>query len=166
MGTDKDKSLPAEADELRRHAEERMQAKTAGVQPPRTEDEMRRLVHELEVHQIELEMQNAELRQARDEVERALEKFTDLYDFAPVGYFTLDRGEIIRAVNLTGASILGIGRSRLIARRFDQFVAVEARPAFTAFLGKVFAGPSKETCEVALVKEGKKLEPDLSGLKS
>ena len=108
----------------------------------------------LQVHQIELEMQNAELRQARDEVETALEKYTDLYDFAPVGYFTLDRDGIIRAVNLTGASLLGIERSRLIGRRFGLFVAAEARPAFTAFLGKVFASPAKEACEVALLKEG------------
>ena len=56
---------------------------------PQTNTDPQRLLHELEVHQIELEMQNAELRQARDELEVALENYTDLYDFAPVGYFTL-----------------------------------------------------------------------------
>ena len=74
-------------------------------------------------------MQNEELRQARDELETALEKYTDLYDFAPVGYFTLDRDGVIRAVNLTGAGLLGIERSRLLGRRFGLFVADGARPA-------------------------------------
>jgi len=155
MGIDNEKSLLTAAAELRRHAEERLHAKTTEVHPPRTEEDTQRLVHELEVHQIELEMQNAELRQARDEVETALENYTDLYDFAPVGYFTLDRDENIHAVNLTGASLLGIERSRLIGRRFGLFVAVEARPAFTAFFEKVFTSPAKEACEVALLKGGK-----------
>ena len=155
MAIGKDKSLSTEAAELRRHAEERLRTKTAALHPPRTEEETQRLVHELEVHQIELEMQNAELRQARDEVETALEKYTDLYDFAPVGYFTLDRDEIIRAVNLTGATLLGVERSLLLGRRFGLFIAVEARPAFTNFLGKVFTGPSREACEAALLKDVK-----------
>ena len=83
--------------ELRRRAEERLEEKTGTAHPPGTEEEPLRLLHELQVHQIELEMQNAELRQARDEVETALEKYTDLYDFAPVGYFTLDRKGTIRS---------------------------------------------------------------------
>src|SRR5512133_2424911 len=110
MGRDKDKDLSAAA-ELRRKAEERLPAKTVELHLPRTEEEMQRLVHELEVHQIELEMQNAELSQARDEVEKALARYTDLYDFAPVGYFTIDREAGISAVNLSGASLLSVERS-------------------------------------------------------
>jgi PAS domain-containing protein len=68
----------------------------------------------LEVHQIELEMQNEELQEAREAMEALLEKYTDLYDFAPVGYLTLDREGIIREANLAGASLLGIARSALI----------------------------------------------------
>ena len=154
MGIDKDKSQGSEAADLRRHAEERLHAKSAELHPPRTEETPQMLVHELEVHRIELEMQNAELRQARDELETSLVKYTDLYDFAPVGYFTLDRNEIIRAVNFTGASLLEIERSRLIGARFGQFVVQEARPAFSAFLGKLFESRDKETCEVVLKKEG------------
>lgn len=156
MGVDKDKSVSTAAAELRRQAEERMRARTAKVHPPRTEAETQRLVHELEVHQVELEMQNDELRQARDGAEKALEKYADLYDFAPVGYFTLDRDGIIGAANITGATLLGIERSRLIGRRFGLFVAAEARPAFTDFLGKVFTSPTKEACEVPLLSEGKR----------
>jgi PAS domain S-box-containing protein len=110
--------------------------------------------HELQVHQVELEMQNAELRQTRDEVETVLGKYTDLYDFAPVGYFTLDREGIIRSVNLTGASLLGVERSRLIGRPFGPFVTGKARSVFTAFLVKVFTNPAKEAYVVKLLKEG------------
>src|SRR5689334_20106641 len=107
MGIHKDKSRLTEAVERRRHAEKRLCANTAVLHPPRSEEETQRLVHELEVHQVELEMQNAELRQARDEVETSLEKYADLYDFAPVGYVTLDRSGNICSVNLSGASLLG-----------------------------------------------------------
>jgi PAS domain S-box-containing protein len=144
----------AKAADLRRRAEELLRAKTAEDLPIPTEADSQRLLHELEVHRIELEMQNAELRQARDEAEKALDKYTDLYDFAPVAYFTFDRNGVIRAVNLTGAALLGVERARLIGRRFGQFVAIEARTAFAAFLGKVLASPAKEACEVELMKGG------------
>jgi PAS domain S-box-containing protein len=154
MGTDKDKSKLTQAAELRWQAEERLNEKSVELHLPRNEETLQRLVHELEVHRIELVMQNAELRQARDELETALGKYTDLYDFAPTSYFNLDGNEIIRSVNLTGATLLGIERSRLIGGSFGQFVAQEARPAFTAFLGKLFGSRGKETCEVVLKKDG------------
>ncbi|ACM22126.1 sensor histidine kinase, PAS domain-containing [Geotalea daltonii FRC-32] len=153
MGADKEQRLLTEAAKLRSHAEERLQARTAELHPPRSKEEMQRLVHELEVHQIELEMQNAELRQARDEVETVLEKYTDLYDFAPVGYFTLDPEGTIRAVNLTGASLLGVERSRLLGRRFGVFVPINARSFFSELLGKVFASQGKMSREVTLTRE-------------
>ena len=154
MGIDKDKSMLTAVAELRRHAEEQLRAKTDELHPHRTEDARRKVDQELEVHQIELEMQNTELRQAREEVENALEKYTDLYDFAPVGYVTLDRTGIIRAVNLTAAGLTGVERSRLIGRRFGQFVAATDRPAFTAFLGTVFTSRCKEACELAFLNKG------------
>jgi PAS domain S-box-containing protein len=85
-------------------------------------------------------------------VETELENYTDLYDFAPVGYVTLDRKQIIHAVNLTGATLLGIERSRLIGRSFGQFVASEARQRFSEFIRKVFVSQTKEACELALLK--------------
>lgn len=91
---------------LRRQAEERLNATGPETAHPLTGEEVQRLYHELQVHQIELEMQNAELRQSRNEVEEALEKYTDLYDFAPVGYFTLALDTRIHAVNLAGAGLL------------------------------------------------------------
>jgi PAS domain S-box-containing protein len=153
MNTDTPNSTPAGA-ELRRHEEERLRTKTSESHQPRTEEEVQRLVHELEVHQIELEMQNAELYQAREDLEVSLDRYTSLYDFAPVGYFTLDRNEAISAMNLAGACLIGGVRSRLIGRLFGQFVAAADRPAFTAFLGNVLTCRVKESCEVALLNKG------------
>ncbi|NLC70681.1 MAG: PAS domain-containing protein [Desulfuromonadaceae bacterium] len=158
MAVDKNTSLSA-ATELRRQAEERLRAKTAAALPPRTEEELRRLVHELEVHRIELEMQNEELRQARDEKENALEMYTDLYDFAPVGYLSLDRDGTVTAANLTGADLLGIERSLLIGRRFGSFLPENTLAIFCEFLRKVFTSQAKESCEVTLTREGHPSHP-------
>ena len=86
-----DRNTSAEAAELRRWAEARLKALETKSAPTRTEADTQRLVHELQVHQIELEMQNEELRQLRAEAEAGLERYTELYDFAPVGYLTLGR---------------------------------------------------------------------------
>ena len=117
---------------------------------PKTATEPQRLLHELEVHQIELELQNAELRQARDELEVALENYTDLYDFAPAGYFTLAAAGTIRQVNLTGAQLVGIERSRLVGRAFAQLVSVAHRPALNSFLKQVFDGEDKSSIDIEL----------------
>ncbi len=113
----KGQDKPAGAAELRRRAEARFKEKQSSqrseVGDQSTAEETQRLVHELEVHQIQLEMQNEELLQARAEVEAILAQYTDLYDFAPVGYFTLERDGAIRRVNLTGARLLGVERSGL-----------------------------------------------------
>ena len=150
MSIDKDQNLSATATR-RRQAEERLLTTKGTTAPPRTNDEGQRLVHELEVHQIELELQNAELLQARDETALLLEQYTDLYDFAPVGYFTLDLGGTIRSSNLTGAGLLGVERCRLNGRYFRQFLTEEDRPAFATFLNQIFLNPAKATCEAALL---------------
>jgi signal transduction histidine kinase len=138
--------------ELRRRAEEALRAGRV-VSPSDPGDDPQKLLHELQVHQIELEMQNEELRQARDEAEAALEKYTDLYDFAPVGYATLDGAGIIRGINLTAAALLGKERLLLIGRSFAPFVA--SRPSLNAFLGRAIASQGKEACELALVDNGR-----------
>jgi PAS domain S-box-containing protein len=99
-------------------------------------------------------MQNQDVLRAKDELKTALDKYTDLYDFAPLGYFTLDRNGAISAVNLSGASLLGVERSRLLGRRFGLFVAVEARKFFSDFLGNVLVSQTKKSCEVTLTGEG------------
>ncbi len=153
-GNDRNKN-PQATTALRRRAEDRLRAKSAMVHVPSDETESQRLFHELQVHQIELEMQNEELRQAKEELETALDRYTDLYDFAPVGYLTLDRNGIITAANLGGASLLGTERSKLLGQRFGLFVPADSRPTFFEFLGKVFATQAKASCETALTNEGK-----------
>jgi PAS domain S-box-containing protein len=98
-----------------------------------------------------LELQNEELRQSKAEVEAGLERFSDLYDFAPVGYFSLDEQGSILEVNLTGADLLGTEKSRLAGRRFQLFVAPQCRPAFNVFLEGIFGGHEKRSCEVSLL---------------
>lgn len=143
--------------ELRRRAEaqlrERQRNQRSETGDPKSAADTQRLLHELQVHQVELEMQNADLQEARDRLETLLEKYTDLYDFAPVGYFTMDEQGRILEVNLTGAALLGVERSTLINRRLPRFVVPASQPIFLAFLERVFAGTGKQVCQAALLKE-------------
>ncbi len=146
---------PATTAGLRRLAEARLRQRRkarvpeAGVTSPGPGPQ--RLLHELQVHQVELEMQNTELQEARDRMEAMVEKYTDLYDFAPVGYFSLDKQGRILEVNLTGSALLGVERSRLINRRLP--VASASQESFLVFLKRVFAGTGQQVCEAALIKE-------------
>lgn len=81
------------------------------------------LLHELLVHKVELEMQNEELRRAYSSLEEARDRYIDLYEFAPVGYITISREGLINEINLTGSTLLGWERTKLLKRRFSQFVA-------------------------------------------
>ncbi len=151
----KDSDTSAEAADLRRRAEALLREEAAKGAPGRTADDAQRLVHELQVHQVEIEMQNEELRRSRAEVEAGLERYTELYDFAPVGYLTLGRDGAIREVNLAGARLLGVERARLSGRRFGVFVREPDRPVLNLFFEKVFASREKQACEVGLLREGK-----------
>lgn len=137
--------------ELRRKAEARLSKKKDKAQPLTKSDTLR-VVHELQAHQIELEMQNEELIQARAEAEEAYRQYTDLYDFAPVGYFTLGQDGVIRQVNLAGAHLLGVERDKLINRRLGLFISVAHRPAFNTFLVRLLLGQGRETCEMEFLK--------------
>jgi len=143
-------------EELRRQAEERLLRNRQEKTAPSTPEELRRLVQELEVHQIELEMQNEELQRARSELEEYLNKYTDLYDFAPVGYFTLAQSGIILGTNLTASRIFSIERSRIVNQHFEKFILAEYRTAFSAFLKSIFRNQTQDTIEIALHKEGGK----------
>ena len=139
--------------ELRRLAEARLAEREARASQRPPEDP-RRLVHELEVHQIELEMQNEELQAARLEIEEGLQRYTELFDFAPMGYVLLDPGGTIRQANLEVARMLGVARKDLLDRRFAQFVDPRQRAALAEFLEGVLArggdGQASATLEVNL----------------
>jgi len=152
--------------ELYRKAEAqvRKQKKNSQMGGAQIEVESQRLLHELQVHQVELEMQNNELQEARDRMEVLLEKYTDFYDFAPVGYLSLDESGQILEVNLNGAALLGVTRAHLIGRRLPPFITPASRPTFLAFLKRVFADGGKQVCEATLLREnGKSIWADFHG---
>jgi two-component system CheB/CheR fusion protein len=130
--------------ELRRLAEKKLQGCNPGEASRTVEDE-RRLLQELEVHQVELEMQNEELRRSRLEVEEGLNRYTELFDFAPVGYATVSLDGIIRDVNHRGARLLGKNRSALIGENFHDFVAAARKEDFSALLGQAISSDRPES---------------------
>ena len=142
----------AAAAKLRKLAEARVGRRSGKKQADPADTQ--RLLHELQVHQVELEMQNTELQEARDGMESLLEKYTDLYDFAPAGYFTLNSSGIIQMVNLTGATLVGMDRSRLVGQSFTNLIPADSRPAFRTFLQNVFAGPAKQEGDFRLCCKG------------
>lgn len=110
-----------------------------------------RLVHELQVHQIELEMQNSALLENHAELEAALARYTTLYDFAPAGYFTLDRHGAIQRLNLAGARLLGAPRSALKGRAFSGYVDFPSQAEFAALLHRAVTAGDSAQGEIVLV---------------
>ncbi|MDZ7751779.1 MAG: EAL domain-containing protein [Gammaproteobacteria bacterium] len=140
---------------LRRRAEALLrQQQREGVTHGKYADVLRQL-NELQVHQIELELQNTELARARDEIEDGARRYAELYDFAPVAYLVLDQDFIIRQINLIGADLLGTERTQLIGERFSRFVAPGDLSSFEDFVARVVANrtqETRETCEVGLLR--------------
>lgn len=147
------KAESGQESDLRSQAEERLKKAEGRSADPAKDACEEGLIHELQVHHIELEMQNEELRRAKLETEEALAKYSDLYEFAPIGLFTLNAVGQILEVNLTGASLLGLERRLLLSKRFEQFIEPKARPVFDNFLREVFRTGVKLTCELKLLKK-------------
>jgi diguanylate cyclase (GGDEF)-like protein/PAS domain S-box-containing protein len=141
--------MPTSTDELRRSAEARLQDKATEDAALSLED-TRKLLHELQVHQIELEMQCKALLDADSEKEEALLRYTELFDFAPIGYLILDRISTIRQLNLQGASLLGHERSNLTGRLFVSYLTDEHRVKFNDCLAKAFSTGNKQNCEILI----------------
>jgi PAS domain S-box-containing protein len=136
---------------LRQRAEELLKKRNSGQDSQFSEADSLKLIHELEVHKIELEMQNDELMLSRSAAYESVEKYTELYDFSPAGYFTLSReGEIIE-LNLSGSQMLGKERSYLKGIHFGSFVSGDAKASFSLFLTKIFNSHVKESCELSLL---------------
>ncbi len=135
---------------LRIKAEKQLKEKQEKWNVSMAETDIKKLMHELQVHQIELEMQNEELLQAYQTAETALKKYTMLYDFAPMGYLTLDPDGSICELNFTAAEMLGDKRFSLINSNFKLFVSDESKPVFNRFFAKVYTSDAKESCEVML----------------
>ena len=147
----RNKDQPPNFKKLREEAEKRLLERASDIGIMSVED-INRLVHELEVHQIELEMQNEELRQAQLDLESALDKYSDLYDFAPVGYLTLNDTGLILQANLVCATMLGVERRSLVGRRFSQFIAKDDQDDFYFHRQKLLETKTKQVCELRLSK--------------
>lgn len=126
-----------------------------------SKEDMKRLIHELGTYQIEMKMQTDELREARQELEDSRGRLADLYDFAPVGYFSLDRQGQIISVNLTGASLLGTDKSKMARCPFIVFVSEEDREAFHQYLRRALREEGKLGTELRLRKKDGALLPVL-----
>ncbi|HWR73265.1 MAG TPA: PAS domain S-box protein, partial [Nitrospirota bacterium] len=111
------------------------------------------LVQELGTHQIELEMQNEELRRAQTDLEASRSKYSDLYDFAPVGHFTFDPAGVLREINLTAAKMLGVERRSLVNKPFSSFLSKDDNDAFRLHCAAVLENRTKQTIEIRLKRK-------------
>jgi len=159
----KKKMNTPQANQIRTKAEEVLKNREIKHNKHYSEFDAQRFIHELEVHQIELEMQNEELLNANIIAEQVSEKYRELYDFAPSGYFTFNKkGEIIE-LNLAGSKMLGKNRSELKKRLFGFFVSYSSKPIFNSFLINVFNSSISESCEISLQIIGNIFHVHLAG---
>lgn len=134
--------------ELRRKAESQLAyAPPTKRMPPPTE----KMLHELQVHQIELEMQNEQLRQAQIELEKSRDLYMNYYDFAPIGYLTLNRSGMIDQINLTGAAMLRAERNKIQHRRFDSYIVMEDRDRWHRYFTNLLSRDATLTCELGIL---------------
>jgi PAS domain S-box-containing protein len=123
------------------------------------------LIYELQVHQIELEMQAEELRNLNIALEESRDKYLDLYDFAPVGYFTLNDKALISEANLTGATLLGLERGRLLKERFSKFVSEKDADKWHLYFIDLLNQKEKQSCTLTLAQQnGTMFSAQLDGI--
>ncbi|MCL4562593.1 MAG: histidine kinase [Chloroflexi bacterium] len=146
------------ADLLRQRAEEALQGKLVDLDGLHTGD-IQSLLHELQVHQVELTMQNDELRRAQLELVTSRDLYSDLYDFAPVGYCTIDHKDRILEVNQTLATLLGVDRGKLIHTYLSHFVNRDDQDEYYLHRQRALTDHQHQVSEIRMVKEtGEKLD--------
>jgi PAS domain S-box-containing protein len=148
----KDKPESTKSSDLRKRAERELKKKTSKLKKLEGNDTTK-IIHELEVHQIELEMQNEELRRAQTELEESRSRYSDLYDFAPMGYFVFDKNGMITDVNLTGTTMLGIERSKLIKSPFSTFIKKGDKDRFYLHRRKAISTQGVCSCELTITRK-------------
>jgi len=120
-------------------------------------EDVKKLVELLQIHQVELEHQNEELRITQEELEVSRNKYLYLFDFSPIPYFTLNIDGIIEEVNLNAAKMIGIDRRKLIGKNFNTFVPLDERNIFNSFIKNVFNSPVKYSCELIMLGKDKQM---------
>jgi PAS domain S-box-containing protein len=139
---------------LRGRAEERAGAKETDTPHALSPEETRLLLHELRVHQLELEMQNEELRRTQEDLEASRERYFDLYDLAPVGYLTISEQGLIVEANLTAAKMLGVARGALAAQRLTSFILPEDEDIYYRHRKRLFATGAPQVDDLRLANSG------------
>ncbi len=138
---------------LRKRAEEYLSQNPSSAKKMPVED-LQRLVQELQTHQIELEMQNEELRRTHIDLEIARDKYNDLYNFAPMGYFTVSDKGILLEANLTGSAMTGVPRKNLAGKKFSDFIFKEDLDIYYLHLEELKNSGNRKSCEVRFVPSG------------
>jgi PAS domain-containing protein len=144
---------------LRGDAEAQL-ARSPKSSPRLKEQSAEELIHELQVHQIELETQAEELRRAHLELEESRDKYLDLYEFAPVGYLTLTDKALITEANLACATLLDIERNKLVRARFNKFIVEKDTYEWHRYFVNVLNQGEKLTCTLTLVRSDGSTFPD------
>lgn len=149
------KNYLTDAQKLRQKAEDLVKKKSSKTKASNPDVDKVKLIHELQVHQIELELQNEELKLANYNEKLAANNYIELFDFTPACYYTLSKEGDILNLNYSGAQMLGKEPSRLKNSKFGFFVSNDTRPLFNVFLDKVFDSRMKQSCEVTILIDGK-----------
>lgn len=138
--------------ELRKKAEEQLKKQTDRLDKL-SKQEVKKLIHELGTYQIELEMQNEELRMAYSALEESRTRYADLYDLAPVGYFTFDKNGIILEANLTGANMLGVEKQHIINKPLSLFIHQDDQDIFYLHQKRVYESGNLESCDLRVKRK-------------
>ena len=136
--------------ELRQRAEAYL--RSGPEQVDMSQEDVQKLVHELDTYQIELELQNEDLRIAQEGLDRSRRRYTDLYDFAPVAYFTLNETGMIVEANLLAGELFGVPRGQLLKRLFSNFLFAEDQDLFYLHRKKLMETGRQQSCELRLKK--------------
>jgi PAS domain S-box-containing protein len=137
---------------IRAKAEELLADKIKDQDIPEAVNE---LIHELQVHKIELEIQNEELKRYQSRLQTSQNRYYEMYNFAPIGYFTLDENELIKDVNIEGANLLEIDKNKLINSAFIRFIASKSRKRFFEYIKNFRLNKEYKKCELELLKDEK-----------
>jgi diguanylate cyclase (GGDEF)-like protein/PAS domain S-box-containing protein len=147
------RASPSRAKDLRKRAEKAIKKKKKTSDPEGSSEDLLLLNHELEVHQIELEMQNEELRMTHAELEKSRSNYVDLYDYSPVGYFTLDPKGLILAANLTGAQLLQKEKALIINKPFSVFVHESDKDDFYRYCNAIVKTRRRQRIEISMKRK-------------
>jgi diguanylate cyclase (GGDEF)-like protein/PAS domain S-box-containing protein len=143
---------------IRKRAEERINSKNTRLSKQLEKlsiDEVQKIVHDLEVYQIELEIQNEELLATEAELEKAKKRYFDLYQMAPISYCTLNQAGLIQEVNFATSTLLGIDKDKLINRPLSDFIFQEDQDIYYMYRKKFFISDKKQECELRMMKADK-----------